>query len=458
MSNESIDMTKKVGRPKKNSAAATTGKAMKPQKQHAVDLIFMNGLPLKDGKSVKEEYIDFLKTLPKKSQTLLLKMERSLMTRSVTTPVKYRLLMSKMDDDSKRFALQRMQSFQELMPEDIEYAKQREWFETLMQVPFGELCDLPVSHESSPDDIQKFLYETQQNLNKHVWGLTHAKSVILQLVARWITHPRSVSHAIGLQGPKGVGKTNLVFHGLAKTFNRPFHLISLGGSKDSNYLNGYEFTYQGSRCEHLVDILISSRYMNPIIFSDELDKVSDSSAGQEVIGNLIHLIDTSQNTCIRDRYFGGIKFDFSNALFVFSYNDITKVDPILLDRILNIKLEGYKCRDKMHIARSYFIPEIAKNIGMDATHVDINDDCIKYIIEKYTDEEGVRTLRKSLDTIYLKINTLILTQGPAYKMDLDYHVKDLRLPVNVDCKVIDDMLSHEFGNQAAASWPSGMYV
>ena len=120
---------------------------------------------------------------------------------------------------------------------------------------------------------------------------------------------------------------------------RPFSFIAIGGQDNGSSLNGHNYTYVGSEWGKFVDILIKNKCMNPIIFIDELDKVSKTENGKEIIGILTHLVDSTQNDCFQDKYFNGIELDLSKALFIFSYNDAELIDKILLDRVHRIKFE-----------------------------------------------------------------------------------------------------------------------
>ena len=105
--------------------------------------------------------------------------------------------------------------------------------------------------------------------------------------------------------------------------------------------------------------------MNPVIYFDELDKISDTPKGEEIVGILTHLTDTTQNDKFHDKYFSNIDFDLSKAMFIFSYNEENKVNPILKDRMYRIKTDGYKNEDKCVIARDYLIPKIEKNVNFE---------------------------------------------------------------------------------------------
>jgi ATP-dependent Lon protease len=179
-------------------------------------------------------------------------------------------------------------------------------------------------------------------------------------------------------------------------------MIALGGASDRCYLEGHSYTYEGSMYGQIVQILMKTKCMNPIIYFDELDKVSATPKGDEIIGILTHLIDTSQNDHFHDRYFSEVKFDLSKCLFIFSYNDESLVNPILRDRMYTIHVNGYDMKDKIIIATQYLIPSISKSIHLDG--IFIPNETIQYIIEKYSSEKGVRNLKRCIETIYSKLN------------------------------------------------------
>ena len=143
--------------------------------------------------------------------------------------------------------------------------------------------------------------------------------------------------------------------------------------------------------------------MNPVFYFDELDKVSDTAKGEEIINLLIHLTDGSQNTKFQDKYYSGIDLDISKSLFIFSFNDITKVNPILLDRLIVIKTKGFEKEDKLNISKKFLIPKILEKLGISHTDFVLDDNVIEHIIEKYTDEKGVRKLQQYLEAIISKI-------------------------------------------------------
>ena len=239
----------------------------------------------------------------------------------------------------------------------------------------------------------------------------------------------------------GNGKTTLVKNGIAKAIGRPFAFITLGGCSDSSFLEGHNYTYEGSMWGKIVDVLMECKCMNPVFYFDELDKVSETPKGEEIINSLIHLTDSSQNNQYADKYFNGVEFDLSKSLFIFSYNDITKINPILLDRLICIKTDKFELDDKIHIAKNYLLREIYEQLKIKEDTYKIEDDNIKYIIETYTnDEGGVRTLKKHLYNIFSKFNLLNLTKNDdtiKYSFDLEEDVLEKKIITN---EIIDTFI------------------
>ena len=227
-------------------------------------------------------------------------------------------------------------------------------------------------------------------MNKSVYGHQTAKSKIMNTVSQWISNPNSMSQILAIQGSPGIGKTSLVKDGVVKRLGLPFSFISLGGATDSSFLEGHSYTYEGSTWGRIVSILQDCKCMNPVIYMDELDKISDTSHGQEIVNILTHLIDQTQNTEFHDKYYTGIDFDLSRALFVFSLNDESKINPILKDRIKIVRLDGFTKKDKMVIIKDYIIPKIYKNVGIEPEDIVLSDEVIEFMIERSDEEKGCK--------------------------------------------------------------------
>lgn len=277
-------------------------------------------------------------------------------------------------------------------------AKMRIWMETLLKIPFGKYSD-----KNDISDVSYINYASTI-LDKAVFGHTEAKQKILQILAQTISHPKAEGLILGIQGTKGTGKTVLTEQGIAKVLGKPFFHVSLGGASDGTYLEGFSYTYEGSTYGRIVDILIKAQVMDPVIYFDELDKVSTTARGQEIINVLIHLTDPAQNQCFQDKYFSGVDLDLSKATIIFSYNNPQLVNPILRDRITEVKVDGFKLEEKIKIASKYLIPSVCKEVGWGHKDVIISQDMITFMIENYTHEGGVRKLKEKLFEIYRELN------------------------------------------------------
>lgn len=265
------------------------------------------------------------------------------------------------------------------------------------------------------NDIASFgneIKDIEKSLDDSVYGHTHAKNQIMKIIGQWITGEQN-GYCFGFEGSPGVGKTSLAKKGLSNCLTdvdgskRPFSFIALGGSCNGSTLEGHGFTYVNSSWGRIADILMDSKCMNPIIYIDELDKVSKSEHGKEIIGILTHLIDYTQNDGFQDKYFSGIDIDLSKALIIFSYNDPSQIDRVLLDRIHRIKFDNLTVDEKIVIVKKYIIPEINKKMGF-SDIIELNEDIIINIINLYTMEPGVRKLKEILFDLYGEVNLELL--------------------------------------------------
>jgi ATP-dependent Lon protease len=326
-------------------------------------------------------------------------------------PLRFKLLQADLDASSKSLILSKLDQFQKMPEHSGEYFKLRNWLQSISRIPIGVYKPLPIKKttEGNYKDAVNFLKDVKKTLDSKVYGHEDSKNQLMRILAQWLSNPESKGNCIGIQGPMGCGKTSLVKEGLCKALGLPFGFISLGGATDSSFLDGHSFTYEGSTYGKIVEILMKTQCMNPIIFFDELDKVSHTYRGEEIIGILTHLTDSSQNEKFNDRYFGEIDLNLSKALFVFSYNDESKINPILKDRMITIRVPGYGTTDKLCIARDYLIPELLKEYKKTKEDIIFTDEIIESIIRKVPREEGVRNLKRGIESIisWLNMHTYI---------------------------------------------------
>jgi len=270
-------------------------------------------------------------------------------------------------------------------------------------------------------------------LDESIHGHKHAKNQILKIIGQWMNGEQS-GYCFGFEGSPGIGKTSLAKNGISKCLidecgnERPFAFIELGGASNGSTLEGHGYTYMNSTWGKIVDVLMEKKCMNPIIYIDELDKVSKTENGKEIIGILINMIDSTQSSLFQDKYFSGIDIDLSKVLFIFSYNDPDQIDKILLDRIHRIRFDNLTPNDKLIICNDFILPEINKKMGFQNT-IEIDDPTVLHIIENYTREPGVRKLKETLFDIYGEINLELLKSSSG---------EDVTLPLRLTKNMVDD--------------------
>jgi ATP-dependent Lon protease len=309
-----------------------------------------------------------------------------------------------------------------------------------MKIPFSRYETLPLSIEDGVDKCHDFMENAQKTLDNAVYGLNDAKMQIMQMLGQLITNPQAIGTAIAIHGPPGTGKTSLVKEGISKILNRPFAFIALGGATDSSFLEGHGYTYEGSTWGKIVQILIDSKCMNPVIYFDELDKISDTPKGEEIAGILTHLTDTSQNSQFHDKYFAEIDFDLSKCLFIFSYNDESKVNPILKDRMYRIQTKGYNQKQKTVIANNYLLPRIRDQVKFMSEDIIIPEQTVHYMIENHCNkEDGVRNLKRCLEIIYTKLNLYRLMRPDTNLFQEEMSLK-VQFPFTVTKDIVDKLV------------------
>ena len=358
----------------------------------------------------------------------------------IEKPYRLTLLESDIPVIFKAAAMKKISSLRYMEPGSGEFYKIKNWVDTFMRIPFSEYKTLPISIDDGVETCHNFMANAQKTLNEAVYGLNDAKMQIMQLLGQLITNPKAIGSAIAIHGPAGTGKTTLVKEGISKILNRPFAFIALGGATDSSFLEGHGYTYEGSTWGKIIQILIDSKCMNPVIYFDELDKISDTPKGEEITGILTHLTDTSQNSQFHDKYFSEIDFDLSKCLFIFSYNDESKVNPILKDRMYRIQTKGYSQKQKSVISNNYLLPKIREQVKFSQNDIIIPEQTLDYIIDNHCNkEDGVRNLKRCLEIIYTKLNLYRLMRPNSNLFEEDMSLK-VTFPFTVTKDIVDKLI------------------
>ena len=399
------------------------------------------------GERKKQSELDyFRKNLSNSEQQTIVKQMKEINNHiNIEKPYRLALLQSQIPAKFKATAMQKLNMLKMMEPGESEYYKIKSWVDTFMKIPFGIHKSLSIKMDDGIEKCHEFMGNAKSILDNCVYGLDDAKMQIMQMVGQWIANPSAMGTAIAIKGPPGTGKTSLIRDGISKILGREFAFIALGGAGDSSFLEGHSYTYEGSTWGKIVQILIDSKCMNPVIYFDELDKISETPRGEEIVGILTHLTDTSQNSQFHDKYFSELDFDLSKCLFIFSYNDESRVNPILKDRMYRIQTKGYDAKEKVTIAKNYMLPKIREQVNFAEGDVIIPDDTIQYIAgnEFLTKgEAGVRNLKRCLEIIHTKLNLfrLMKTGDNIFSKDIDLKVE---FPFTVTRKVVDIFIKNE---------------
>ena len=349
----------------------------------------------------------------------------------------------------KSAAMKKINTLRHMDPGSGEFYKIKHWVDAFMNIPFGKYKELDVTIDHGVDKCHEFMENAKKTLDEAIYGLNDAKMQIMQMLGQLITNPKSIGSALAIHGPPGTGKTSLVKEGISKILNRPFAFIALGGATDSSFLEGHGYTYEGSTWGKIVQILIDSKCMNPVIYFDELDKISDTPKGEEIAGILTHLTDTSQNSQFHDKYFSELDFDLSKCLFIFSYNDESKINPILKDRMYRIETKGYNLKQKTVIGNNYLLPKIREQIKFKEGDIIIPDETLNYIIDTHCNkEDGVRNMKRCLEIIHTKLNLYRLMKPDTNLFEEDMSLK-VEFPFTVTKAIVDKLIKKDTRNISA---------
>ncbi len=315
-------------------------------------------------------------------------------------PLRFKFLTMNTITANKIAILRKYEDFCKLSPFSSEYSKLSKWISTVSQLPLGIYKELNYNKKGIGD----FLIDIKKGLDRNIYGHNDTKDQLIRILAQYISNPNANGYVIGIQGSMGVGKTKFIKDGIAKVIGYPIAFIPLGGISDSSYLKGHSYTYEGSTYGKIVEQLIKTKVMNPIFFFDELDKVSHSRYGEEIINTLIHITDSTQNDKFADKYIEELELDLSKSIIFFTFNNIDNINPILRDRMIIINIDKYSREDKLKLVKHSLLEVIYKSYNFNEKDIIISDDMIYHIIDNTVQEDGVRNLQRNINNIYSYIN------------------------------------------------------
>lgn len=394
-------------------------------------------------------------TLNNKIDDSVIELEKTIIqlseTYSSNNELKTKILKSNMSMQNKIIAYNKYKILSSCKDEsDSEYFKYKTWIDSLLQIPFGIYKKNNVDVNDS-ESTREYLRNIRTILDDKLSFLEKPKDQLMNMIIHSLKNENAQFNAIGLHGVKGVGKTSLI-SSISKATDRPFRIISLGGESDVSVINGHNFTYIGSIPGRIIEILKETKCMNPIILFDELDKISESPQGKEIIGALIHLTDSTTNKKYTyDKYFAGVEFDLSKVMFFFTYNDASAINKILADRLYKIEIPNYTDKEKFIITKNHLIPEILNEYFFKPEDIIFDDSNINYLIKKSNEnggKEGMRDIKRKLQIIISRINVLVLTKKTDNIIKLHYNcLYNKTLPINITNEDIDILLKNSDNNE-----------
>lgn len=293
------------------------------------------------------------------------------------------------DNDIRNRLLNEVKKLEYTTDANPELTTIRNYLDLILSLPWNRYS----SDNKKIDNIKKYLDSTH-------FGLEKIKNRILEYIAVKQRNKEINSPIICLVGPPGVGKTSLAM-GIAKSLNRSFYKISVGGLNDSNELTGHRRTYIGAQPGKIIQGLKKCETANPVFLIDEVDKMVKDYKGDPASA-LLDILDPEQNKLFTDNYVEE-PFDLSKVMFILTANNIEDIPSALIDRLEIIELSSYTCFEKIDIAKKYLLPNIYKEHLIKNGTIKIDNDVISLIINKYTKEAGVRELQRQLSSIVRKV-------------------------------------------------------
>ncbi len=286
----------------------------------------------------------------------------------------------------------------------------RNYLDKCLEIPFGKY---------TKDTIN--LDKARKILDKDHYGLDKVKERIIDSLAVLKRNPDFCGQILCLAGPPGVGKTSIV-KSLARSMNRNYVRIALGGIHDEAEIRGHRKTYIGSMPGRIADAVIKSGTMNPIILLDEIDKVGNDYKG-DPSSALLEALDPEQNSTFTDHYID-FPIDLSKVIFITTANDISTISAPLYDRMEIIELNSYTAVEKLHIAKEHLIKKETAKHCLTGRELKITDNAINVLIDGYTREAGVRGLQKMIASLCRKAAVALESGSKSFKVT-DKNIEDI---------------------------------
>ncbi len=306
-------------------------------------------------------------------------------------------------------------------PQIAEYGIGLTYLETLLELPWQE-------YTKDQFDLKK----VKQVLDKDHYGLTKVKERILEHLAVLKLKGDMKAPILCLVGPPGVGKTSLG-SSIARALKRKYVRMSLGGLHDEAEIRGHRKTYIGALPGRIIQSLKKSKSSNPVFILDEIDKVGKDFRG-DPSSALLEVLDPEQNTTFYDNYLE-LEVDLSKVLFIATANNLSTIQPALLDRMELIEIAGYSLEEKIQIAKQHLVPLQRKEHGLKPAQVKITDKALEKIIDSYTAESGVRNFSREIGSVMRSVAKRVAMEEPYEVTIKPEHLHDILGPTKFDSEV-----------------------
>lgn len=340
--------------------------------------------------------------------------------------LKERIMAADMPEDIERLAMKELRRMNKMNSQSSEWTVSRTYIDWLIDLPWSVY---------TKDNLD--IKNAEQQLDEDHYGLEKVKDRILEYLAVRKIKEDMKGPILCLVGPPGVGKTSLA-QSVADALGREMVRIALGGVRDEADVRGHRRTYIGALPGRFIKGIKKAGTRNPVVILDEIDKLSSDHRG-DPSSALLEVLDPEQNNKFEDHYLD-VPFDLSKCLFIATANSLGTIQKPLLDRMEVIEIPGYTIEDKVRIAQEFIIPEQLDEHGINCDHATLTEEGLRFLIESYTREAGVRSLKREVGSLFRRVARDVASEDWQSKQVITPEVvEDIRGPV----KYINDLAEQE---------------